>query len=139
MSDMPSVIDFSVDISKAEAPPLLPVGEYRATIKAAEAKVSANSGNTYASVTFNVDPDQFPADYDASIYPTGKTMAYNRVLLEDNPTANFRLRKFLEAIQAKGGKSINLNDWVGLEAVIEVDHSTFEDEDREEIKRVKML
>jgi hypothetical protein len=34
----------------------------------------------------------------------------------------YRLRKFLEAIGAPKGKTINLSDWLGREAIIKLDH-----------------
>ena len=136
MSDLPSVIEFSEDVSKAEAPPLLPAGVYEAQISTVEPKVSVHSGNKYASVMFRIMPDHFPPDYDASFYPDGKLLAYNRVLLEDTPQARFRLRNFLDAIQAKGGKSIDVGTWVGLSAMVEVSHGSYEGTDKEELGRV---
>jgi hypothetical protein len=135
--EMPSVIEFSEDVSTAEAPPALPAGEYEAEIRKAEVKVSANSGNRYASVHFMIPPEQYPADYDASAAADGKTIVYNMVTLEDNPTARFRLRKFVESIGAKGGKQIDVNDWIGLTCVLEVQPTEWEGVPREEIRKVK--
>ena len=135
--EMPSVIEFSDDVSTAEAPPALPAGEYVAEVRKAEQKTSNTSGNRYAAVTFHIPPEQFPADYDASSFPDGKTLTYNMVPLEDNPSSRFRLRKFIEAIGGKGGKSVDLNDWVGLDAVLEIQPGEWEGVPREEIKRVK--
>jgi hypothetical protein len=134
---MPSVIEFQDDVSTAEAPPALPAGEYEAEVRKAEQKVSQTSGYRYAAVTFHIPPEQFPADYDASAFPDGKTMTYNLVSLEDNPSSRFRLRKFIEAIGGKGGKQIDLNDWIGLSAVLELQPGEWEGVPREEIKRVK--
>lgn len=130
-----SIVEFSEDISEAEAPEPLPVGEYPATIMAAEVKVSQR-GTKYAATTFMVSPDEYPADYPADLAPDGKTIIHRRCSLEDNPQARFMLRQFIEAIGATASKKIDVNEWVGLEANIEIEHDEFEGVTREQIKRV---
>ena len=135
--EMQSIVEFSEDVSTAEAPPALPAGEYEAEIRKAEIKISNSTGNRYASVTFVIPPEQYPADYDVSAAADGKTISYNLVPLEDNPTSRFRLRRFIENIGAKGGKSVDVNDWIGLTAILEIQPGSWEGVPREEIKGVK--
>jgi len=122
-----SIIEFSEDITNAEAPPPLPMGTYRGEIRAVEAKVSKNSGNRYAMTTFYVAPEEYPADYDVSLAPEGTNLKYNMTSLEDTPKGRFSLRRYCETIGAPTSKSINLNDWLGLEAILEVSHQEYED------------
>ena len=61
-TELPSIVEFSSDLSKAEAPEPLPVGEYEANITTAEIKTS-QKGTRYAEIRWNVSPDQYPADY----------------------------------------------------------------------------
>tara|TARA_R100000306_G_C4277056_1_gene93118 strand:+ start:142 stop:561 length:420 start_codon:yes stop_codon:yes gene_type:complete len=137
MSDtaLPSIVEFSSDLSKAEAPEPLPVGEYEANITAAEIKTS-QKGTRYAEIRWNVSPDQYPADYgDGS--PNGATLIYRRVSLEDNPQARWGTRQFIDAIGAPLGKKVDVNEWVGMDAVVEVDHETYEGVTRATVKRVR--
>jgi hypothetical protein len=130
-----SIIEFSEDISAAEAPEPLPAGEYLATIRGAEGKMSQR-GTKYGAVTFVIAPEQFPADYPIENAPDGKTIVYRRVGLEDNPNARFMLRKFCEAIGATASKRVDLNEWLGLEAIVHVENEEYEGIPREQIVRV---
>lgn len=134
-SGMPSVIDFSEDISNAEAPVPLPTGDYAAEIRGAAQKTSQTSGNPYASVQFFIPPEQYPADYTEG-EPDGMVLTFNRVSLVDTPAGRHRLRKFLEAIGAPAGKKIDLNEWVGRSATVSVQHDTYEGETRAAIGKV---
>lgn len=130
-----SIVEFSEDISQAEAPEPLPPGEYAATIRGVEVKTSQR-GTRYAAVTFMVSPDEFPADYPMENAPDGKVLVYRRCSMEDNPQARYMLRNFIEAIGATAAKRIDVNEWVGLDAVIQVENEEYEGVMREQIARV---
>lgn len=130
-----SIVEFSEDISQAEAPEPLPPGEYPATIRGAEIKTSQR-GTRYAAVTFMVSPDEFPADYPVENAPDGKVLVYRRCSMEDNPQARYMLRNFIEAIGATASKRIDVNEWIGLDAVIQVENEEYEGVMREQIARV---
>lgn len=132
--DMPSIVEFSEDVSKAEAPEPLPTGDYVGVIRAAEVKMSQRD-TKYAAVTFHIDASQYPADYQDG-NPDGAVLIYRRVSLEDNPQARFGLRRFLDAIGAAGGKKVDVGDWIGNEATIEVSHESYEGVMRAQISRV---
>lgn len=135
MSEGNSILDFSEDLSNAEAPVPLPKGDYAAEIRAAERKTSATTGNDYVSVTFYIAPEQYPADYTDGD-PDGTTLTFNRVSMKDSVAGRYRLRKFIEAIGGKLGKQVDLNDWIGLTAVVTVDHREWEGAQQAEIKTV---
>jgi len=136
MSEVPSIIEFSEDISKAEAPVPLPVGEYPFEIRKAEGKVAATTGNKYAAVTLFVSADNYPADY-VDGNPDGETLIYRGISLEDTPRARHNIRKFMEAIGApiKGAK-VDMNSWIGLTGVAGVAHEAYEGEDRAVVKSI---
>lgn len=135
MSENSSIIEFAEDISAAEAPPPLPISEYSAEIRAAEAKTSAK-GNKYGSVTFFIPPEQYPADFTDGD-PDGITLIYNRAPAENKgPAGPYRMRKWCESIGAPMGKTVDMNDWIGCTATISVDHEEYEGEKRAVIKRV---
>lgn len=135
MSELPTVFEFSKDVSAQEKPPLLPVGEYKGEIVGVEPRLSQSSGNTYAAITFRINPDQYPADFEGEA--DGYLMAYNRIVLsKDDDRGRYNLRKFCEAIGVPASNRIDLNEWMGAEALVEVAHEAYEGEDRASIKKV---
>lgn len=130
------ILEYSEDISQAEAPPPLPVGEYPATIEAVEQKTSNTTGNEYLAVTLAVSPDDYPADFDADAYPDGVKLSYNRLLVEDTPRARYRMRKWCEAIGAKMSKNIDPTEWLGMATTVGIKHEEFEGEKRAQIAKV---
>lgn len=133
-NNMPSVIEFDDDISQAEPPVPLPVGDYPAEIRAATQKTS-QAGNPYAAVQFFISADAYPADYTEG-EPDGTLLTFNRVSLQNTPGSRHRLRKFGEAIGAPLGKKIDLSDWVGRTATVTIQHDTYEGETRAAIGKV---
>lgn len=131
-----SIIEYDDDISQAEQPDPLPIGDYPFSIRAAEIAVSTNTGNKYAKVSCYISPDDFPADYDSSLAPDGVTLIYRRVSLENTPQARFRLRQWCEAIGAPMSSRIDLNEWIGLGGLATIDHDEWEGVMRENITRV---
>ena len=90
----------------------------------------------YAAVTFNISSDQYPADYKDG-NPDGATLIYRRVSLEDNPQARYGTKKFIESIGAPLGKKVDVSEWIGMDAVVEVGHETYEGVNRAQIQRVR--
>lgn len=134
MTDMPSIIEYDVDLAEQEAPPVLPVGDYPATIRSAEQKTSGK-GNKYVNVTFMIDPESYPADF-VDGDEDGTILSYGRISPENTQRARWGMRKFQEAIGAKLSKQVDLNDWIGLSAVVSVGHEPYEGENRAKITKV---
>lgn len=120
-SALPSVYDFSEDVSNAEQPNPLPDGRYLAEVVAVEAKVS-KSGNKYVDLQVKIDPAAYPVDWaEASEFPEGVVLHYRRVTLEDTKQSRFRLRRFTEKAGFPPiGKTLDLNDWLGRNVKAEV-------------------
>ena len=116
-----SIVEYSVDLNQQEAPQPLPVGTYSGVIRSTEKKESQR-GTMYAAVNFHIDAKQFPADFE-----------------EDNPQARYGTRRFCEAIGAPLAKQIDISEWVGMEAALEVTHDTFEGVTRAQINRVNSI
>ena len=131
-----SIVEFSEDIASAEQPELLPEGSYPAQITASEVKVSNNSGNKYAALTFHINVNDFPADFPVENAPDGVRIIYRRVGMEDNPNSRYGLHKFCEAVGAPMSSRIDVAEWQGYEATVEVQHSEWNGEARLEISTV---
>jgi hypothetical protein len=133
--NLSSIVEFSIDLTKQEAPEPLPPGQYTGVIRKAEVRESQR-GTRYGAVSFHISADQFPADFkDGS--DDGLTLIFRRVGLEDNPQARWGTKRFLEAIGAPVAKKIDVNDWVGMEAALDVVHDTYEGVTRAVIDRVR--
>jgi len=134
--EMVSIVEFSSDIASAEAPELLPEGSYPAQLIASEVKVSNNTGNKYAALTFHINVNDFPADFPVENAPDGVKIIYRRVSLEDTPNGRYGLHKFCEAVGAPMSSRIDVAEWQGYEATVEVAHSEWNGEGRTEITSV---
>ena len=133
-NDLSSIVEFSVDLKKQEAPEPLPPGAYVGVIRKAEVKESQR-GTMYGAVSFHIGSDQFPADYKDG-GADGLTIIHRRVGLEDNPQSRFGLKRFCETVGAPMSKKIDVTEWVGLEASLDVTHETYEGVTRAVIDRV---
>lgn len=133
---LPTVLELEEDLSTVEAPPPLPTGIYTGIIKDVKPDMSAK-GNAYLSVSFHISPDQYPPDFSGG-NPDGMSLVYRRVPwnVAGNQQAMYNLRRFIETIGAPMGNRIDINDWVGLEARITVEHEAFEGTTRAQIKKV---
>lgn len=136
-NNLPTAFEFSQDISSQEAPPPMPKGKYLATIEAAEAKVSANSGNTYADITFTIAPDQFPADYSAINQDAVKIHYRSLVLSKDDAKTRYSIRQFCERLRVPVSRKLDLNDFLGKTAMLTIDHRKYQGVDQPEIKAVE--
>lgn len=135
--DLPSVIEYSEDVSTAEAPPALPAADYTAEVRGAQRKTS-QAGNEYVEVMFHISPDQYPPDYDAEIAPDGVNIPYRRVPIGDNPTARYRMRMFCESIGVIPSRSIDINDFIGCQARVTTAIETNEGVERPVIAKVAL-
>lgn len=134
--EISSIIEYQDDIANAKPPAPLPIKKYHASIVEAKPMVSQAKGTKYAAVTFLIPAEQYPADYTDGP-PDGTKIIYRRVSLEMNPMAIFGVSRFVKAIGAPTGRRVDLNDWIGREATVEVAHNPYEGHQRHEIKAVE--
>lgn len=135
--ELDSIVEYSVNLKDQEAPDPFPTGKYMGIIRNAMKKESQR-GTMYAEVAFHIDAGQYPVDYkDGS--DDGLTIYYRRVSLEDNPQARYGTKRFIESIGAPLGKKIDVTEWIGMEASLEVGHDTYEGVTRAVIERVHAL
>lgn len=132
--ELTSVVEFDSDISVAEQPKPLPAGIYNAVISGATVKTS-KSGNRYASVMMKIPADEYPADYiDGN--KEGTSLSYNRLVLENTQAAKWQLRQFCQKVGASMSNRIDVTEWLGLSAKVEVVNEMYEGVLRASIARV---
>src|SRR5262249_30143331 len=130
-----SIMEYSQDLSTAEAPPLLPVGPYPAEIVGAMEKISKTNGKKFLQVTARINAESYPADY-ADGDPDGVELQYNFIQLEDTPRARYQMRRFLERIGMAPSRTVDFNDMIGRTMTVEISHGEWNDEQRIQIARV---
>lgn len=134
---LPSVTEFSQDISAAEAPKPLPARSYTASIVKAEARISSK-GNKMGVLTFLITPDQFPADIVPSDFPSeGVTLSYYRMSLEDNSRARWQIKKLSEVLRVPVSRTVDMNDFMGKRALLTVKNEEYEGEMRSQIDKIE--
>jgi hypothetical protein len=137
-ADFGSIFEFAQDIATQEAPPPLPPKVYVGEITAATAKRSPK-GNVYIEIEFTIQPDQFPLDFAAKNADPAKLFYRRLVVSPDTDRNRYAIRKFSEAIRAPASKRIDINDWIGKVANLNVKATKYMGEDRAEIAAVEMV
>lgn len=135
------IFELGMNLSDAEAAPLLPQGDYEAEITNVEKRMS-DKGNSYFSLQFRIDPTVMPPDIDADThYPEGARLSYNRIMCPDGTQRTlYRLKKFIEALGLPTNTStIDIAEWMNRTAKVRIKHSTWEGEERMEIAGVHAL
>lgn len=129
-----SILQFSEDLSTAEAPPPLPIGVYRGEIIGASWRTSPTTGNMYAQIMVRIPEGEYPADHVGE--PDGVVLPYNRLLHQDSPRVRYAWRLFNEKVGAPNGRSIDLNSYLGLPITVDIVHQEYEGEQRASITRI---
>ena len=123
-----------MNLKDQKPPEPLPIGKYTGTIKNTEV-LESKRGTMYCAVHFHIPAEQYPVDYTDG-NPDGTTIVYRRVGLEDTPQSRYGTKRFIEAIGAPLAKKIDVSEWLGMEAALEVEHDVWEGVNRANIARV---
>lgn len=129
-----SIISYDDDLTNAERPAPLPTGVYVGEIVSTEQKQGAKT--TYVDVGFSISADQYPVDYTEG-NPDGTIIHYLRVPTGKTPQQKYRMRKFIEAIGAPLGATVDIAEWAGLTAKVTVVHEEWEGEMNAKISKVE--
>lgn len=133
-TELNSIVEYSVDLNNAEAPPALPKGQYPAEIRKAEV-ATTKEGKPWYKTSFYFAPEVYPADF-VDGEPDGMLVPGPFLSAEDTVIARFKVRKFLEAIGIKLSKTVDVNAWLGQVATVETDVGTYEGVPQTVIKRI---
>lgn len=133
-----TIISYSVNIAEQERPPILPVGEYRATITGVEKKYGKDSGRPYLRVKYLVDSDDQPADFVEQLGSNqGVTLSSMVFGCEDIPQSRFNMQQFCIAVGAPMSHNIDVRDFIGQECRVMVDHEKdLDGNPRPQVRRV---
>ncbi len=129
MSEVPSVFEYEYNVGDAEAPKPLPVGEYKASVKNVEAQRSKNTGNEMLKITYMIDADQYPIDYqDGSPDGTPITVyiTTDPNVINKEPRNRFLLKQFCERHGVSVSKRLNAPDFMGAEVIMSVTHKDYQ-------------
>lgn len=121
--EVSSILDYSINIEEAERPPVLPVGEYRATITGVEKKFGKDSGRPYLNIKFSVDSDDQPADFVEQLGTNSPLSVFYMLFgAEDTPQSRYNMKQFCKAIGAPMSNRIDVRGFMDMEAKVSVEH-----------------
>lgn len=134
---LPSVFEFSQDISTQEAPPPLPVRTYPAQCTGAVAKVSKSTpDNIIMTLEFTISPEHYPADYTATTDAT--KLYFQRIPInKDDARTRYQIRKLCETMRVPASRQLDLNAFVGKMVNLKVKHGSWEGMPRAEIDAIE--
>jgi hypothetical protein len=115
-----SLIQFSQNLADAEAPPQLPPGEYPAICVAAVPGISKSSGNPVLPLTFKINKQDFPADFETDADEL--TLIFNSLTTRDTQQDRFRVRKICEALGVPLSNALDPNDFLNKQCRVKVEH-----------------
>ena len=134
---LPSVFEYSSDVSSQEAPPPLPVRTYPAQCTKAEAKRSRNNpDNIVLHLTFTITPDAYPADYTATQDATNLLYA-RQTLNKDDARNRFQLKQLCEKLRVPVSRQLDVQAFVGKMANVKIKHGSWEGMPRAEIDAIE--
>lgn len=119
----------------------LPDGEYPATVTLAEMRTS-DKGNDYYYMSFQIHPDNFPADYSRENAPDGLSLVYARVQKPD-PKNRRSITGVKNLYRALGiplkTSTINPGEWEGKQAKLRLKKQDWNGETINSIVAVEAL
>jgi hypothetical protein len=133
-TELNSIVEYSVDLNNAEAPPALPAGLYPTEIRKVEVATSSK-GMPWYKVSFYIAPESYPADF-VDGNPDGMLVQGPYLSAEDTVVARFKVRKFIEAIGGKLSNKVDVNTWIGQTCSIETAVGSYEGVPTTECKKV---
>lgn len=132
----PSIMEFSIDLNEQDEPEVLPTGDYPSEIVEASFKISQTSGNTYLSLRLRISPDSYPPDFTEGD-PDGTDVTYNRLVVQpDNAQNRYRMKKFLQTVGAKVGRSLDPADLIGLSCTLHVEQGEYDGEKQLQARKI---
>lgn len=118
-----NILEYSVDISDAERPPVLPIGEYRATITGVEKKMGKDSGRPYLNVKYVISSDDMPPDYVESLGVAQDKTVFGMVFgAGDTPGDRYNMKQFCKATGAPMSNRINPQEFINREVKVQIEH-----------------
>ncbi len=132
---LPSIVEFTSDVSQAEPPKPLPERKYVGTIEKSEARYSSK-GNKMGVLTFRISPDQYPADYTDG-NPDGTVLSYFRMMIEDTTAARWQVKKMCEKLRVPVSRTLDMNAFIGKSALLTIKNQEYQGELRSSIEAVE--
>lgn len=122
-----SIIDLDMNLEDYDDFEPLPAGAYPATVTLSEMRTS-DKGNDYYYLTFQIHPDDYPADYAMENAPEGTNLTFARVQKPDprNRRSITNVKNLMRALGVNIKTSvINPGEWEGKRAKLVIKKDNF--------------
>lgn len=134
---LPSVFEFTADVSTQEAPPPLPARTYPAQCTGAKANRSkSNPDNIILALEFTISPDVYPADY-TEVKDATKLFFQRIAINKDDARTRFQLRQLCEKMRVPVSRQLDVNGFVGKMVNLKVKHGEWQGLKRAEIDAIE--
>lgn len=141
MSNDSTILELDMNLADYDDFEPLPNGGYPGQITKAEMRTS-DKGNDYYYITFNIHPDDFPADYSVENAPDGMNLVYARIQKPDprNRRSITAVKSFMRALGIDLKTSvINPGDWEGRKAKLIIKKETYNEQPINSIVSIEAL
>jgi hypothetical protein len=136
------IIEIEGSLDEIEKPQDIKAGRYLAEITNVEIRQGPKA--RYYAVTFVIPPEEFPSDQAEALEesnPDGIQIYWNRVMVPrsgSDQRSLFRVKQWMATIGLDTATNrIDPSEWMGQQAMLVVQHGTWQGEKRPEIKRVE--
>lgn len=122
-----SIVELDLNLDDYDDFEPLPGGAYPATVTLSEMRTS-DKGNDYYYMTFQIHPDDYPADYAVENAPEGTNLTYARVQKPDprNRRSITNVKNLMRALGVPLKTSvINPGEWEGRKAKLVIKKDNF--------------
>lgn len=123
-TELKTVVEYSVDLNNAEAPPALPKGQYPFEIRTAE--VAQGPKGDWYKLGLYFAPEVYPVDVAADLPADGMIVPGPYVSAADTVKDRFKVRKLLEALGLKLSNKVDVNNFIGATGTAETTVEMFE-------------
>jgi hypothetical protein len=133
---LPSVYEYSEDVSNQEAPPALPSRTYPAICTGAVVRPGSKDPEKHLlNLEFTIDPSAFPADFTET---EPQKLYWNRNAMNaDTPKGRYQLKQLCEKMKVAASRKIDVNDFVGKQVNLKVKQGSWQGIPRAEIEAIE--
>lgn len=136
-----NVMELEQDLDQYEDYEILPARNYPAEIRKVDEQLYDSGAEGY-KISFRIDPESYPVDYDRENAPEGTTFIYQRIFKIDpkDRRSITAMKKWYKTMGLSLKTSvIDHTLWEGVKVTLNIGHGTWNGEKRAEIKGIEAL
>lgn len=124
--DILDVVELEENLEDAEAPELLPPGNYNGEIVMVDRRTSQRTGRDYWAFEIHIPTDEFPSGFDHENYPEGARVYWQPLMVpvRGDRRAMYNAKVFLEKLGLSSKTTrLDPNEWMGASVKAKIQHT----------------